>query len=115
MAHGIFPDVLMVIQIGLGNGLSDVDPRRQHHLTAARMTKQPSSEMALLAPQGEGPRKGGLTKACLSSPSWLATVNRHLLKQSYNINTHPLQRVGKKILKVACWNVRTRLDATHSN
>ena len=97
---------------------SDVDLRLQHHLAAFRMIKQPSLGAALLAPQGERPRKGGLTKAHLSSPSWLATVNGYLLKRSQNIKTrkvHTHLKESKKILKIACWNVRTMLDATHNN
>ena len=39
--------------------------RRQHHSAAPWMTKQPSLGIALLAPNGEGPRKGGLNKAHL--------------------------------------------------
>ncbi|WP_419594855.1 hypothetical protein, partial [Thiolapillus sp.] len=35
-------------------------------------TKQPSLGTALLAPHGDGPRKGGLNKACLT-PTWLAS------------------------------------------
>lgn len=37
--------------------------KRQHHSAAPWMTKQPSLGTALLAPHGEGPRKGGLNKA----------------------------------------------------
>ena len=39
--------------------------RRQHHSAAPWMTKQPSLGIALLAPNGQGPRKGGLNKARL--------------------------------------------------
>ena len=39
--------------------------RRQQHPAAPWTSKQPYSGTALLAPHGEGPRKGGLTKARL--------------------------------------------------
>ena len=42
-----------------------VDLRRQQHLAALWAT-------ALLAPHGDGPRKGGLNKGCLT-PTWLAS------------------------------------------
>ena len=86
-----------------------------------QITASPGSTLnkqgtALLAPQGEGPRKGGLSEACLSSLSWLAAVNSissvpKTLKQGRYTPTSK----SAKILKVACWNIRTMLDAVHSN
>ena len=76
---------------GSGYWSSDVDMRRQHHSIAPRTTKWSSLGTALLAPQGEGPRKGGLTEARLSSPSWLAVVNEHLLKRPQNIKTRKVR------------------------
>ena len=49
-----------------------VDLRQEEHLAALWATKQPSLETALLAPHGDGHRKGGLNKACLT-PTWLAS------------------------------------------
>ena len=72
---------------GSGYWLSDVDLRQQLHPSAPWTTKQPSLGTALLTLRGEGPRKCGLTEARLSSLSWLAAVNGHLLKQSQNIKT----------------------------
>ena len=48
-----------------------VDLRQQQHSEALWATKQPSLGTALLDPHGDGPRKGGLNKACLT-PTWLA-------------------------------------------
>ena len=52
-------------------GLSD-DLRQQQHSAALWATKQPSLGRALLAPHGDGPRKGSLNKACLIL-TWLAS------------------------------------------
>ena len=61
----------------------DVDPETTALLgSTLNKTKQPYLRTALLAPHGEGPRKGGLTKARLLSPSWLTAVNGHLLMRS---------------------------------
>ena len=100
-----------------GYWLSNVDPRWEHHLAVPWMTKQPSLGTEQLAPQGEGHRKSGLTEARLSSPSWLATVNGHLLKWSQNIKTRKVctHLQEWKILKVACLNVRAMLDTAYSN
>ena len=46
--------------------------RRQHRPAAPCTTKQPYLGTALLAPHGEGPRKGGLKKARLH-PTQLAS------------------------------------------
>ena len=53
-------------------GRLSVDLRQQQHLAALWVTKQPSLGTALLAPHGDGPREGGLNKACLT-PTWLAS------------------------------------------
>ena len=53
-------------------GRSSVDLRQQQHSAALWATKQPSLETALLAPHGDGPREGGLNKACLTL-TWLAS------------------------------------------
>ena len=52
-------------------GCLSVDLRKQQHLAAFRVTKQPSLGTAVLAPHGEGPRKGGLNKTCLQQRSAL--------------------------------------------
>ena len=49
-----------------------VDLRQQQNSTALWVTKQPSLGTALLSPHGDGPRKGGLNKACVT-PTWLAS------------------------------------------
>ena len=46
-------------------GHLSVDLRQQQHSAALWATKQPSLGTALLAPHGDGPKKGGLNKACL--------------------------------------------------
>ena len=53
-------------------GRLSVDLRQQQHSAALWVTKQPSLGTALLAPHGDGPRKDGLNKACLT-PAWLAS------------------------------------------
>ena len=58
--------------------------RRQHHAAAPWTTKQPFLGRALLAPHGEGPRKGDLTIVRLHLPSWLTAVNGHLSLRSKN-------------------------------
>ena len=52
-------------------GRLPVDLRQKQHSAALWATKQPSAGTTLLAPHGDGPREGGLNKACLS-PTWLA-------------------------------------------
>ena len=49
-----------------------VDPRQKQHLAAPWVAKQPSLGTALLVPHGDGPRKGGLNRACLTL-TWLAS------------------------------------------
>ena len=49
-----------------------VDLRQQRHSAALWATKKPSLGTALLAPHGDGPRKGGLNKAYLTL-TWLAS------------------------------------------
>ena len=53
-------------------GHLSVDLRQQQHSAALWATKQPSLGTALLALYGDGPRKGGLNKACLTL-TWLAS------------------------------------------
>jgi hypothetical protein len=53
------------------------DPRQQHHPAGPWVTKQPSLGIALLAPHGDGPRKGGLNMACLTRPGWPTAANGH--------------------------------------
>ena len=84
--------------------------RQQHHSAASCTTKQPSLGIALLAPHGERPRKGGLNKACfLTYPVGLPrsmgifSCGRHTSK------------ISTTSLHLACWNVRTLLDSTDSN
>ena len=43
-----------------------VDLRQQQHSAALWATKQSSLGTALPAPHGDGPRKGGVSKACLT-------------------------------------------------
>ena len=90
--------------------------RRQHHSAAPWTTKQPFLGRALLAPHGEGPRKGGLTKVRLHLPSWLTAINGHLSLRSKNNENKKVLITYKdeKILKVACLNVRTMLDRADS-
>ena len=84
-----------------------VDLRQQQHLAALWATKQSSLGTALLAPHGDGPRKGGLNKACLT-PTWLASRGQRASLPSGKENERK-----KKIadLKVACWGVRTMQDS----
>ena len=56
-------------------GRLSVDLRQQQHLSALWGTKQPSLGTALLAPHGDGPRKSGLNKACLTL-IWLASCGQ---------------------------------------
>ena len=53
-------------------GHLSVDLRQQQHLAAFWVTKKPSLGTALLAPHGDGPRKGGLNRARLIL-TWLAS------------------------------------------
>ena len=92
--------------------------RWQHQPAAHWATKQPSPGTSMLAPQGEGPRKGGLNKACLhmsqlSHRGRRVTSNcgRNISKENRCI-PHALKRGNR--LKLACWNVRTMLDSSNN-
>ena len=84
-----------------------VDLRQQQHSAALWATKQPSSGTALLAPQGDGPRKGGLNEACLT-PTLLASRGQRASLQSGKKNERKKKTAN---LKVACWNVRIMQDS----
>ena len=71
------------------------------------MTKQPSLGTALLAPHGDGPRKGGLNKACLT-PTWLASHGQQASLLSHKKNKRKKRTAN---LKVACWNIHTMQDS----
>ena len=61
---------------------------------------------ALLAPHGDGPRKGGLSKACLTI-TWLASRCQRAPLPSGKKN----KRKKTANHKVVCWNVRTLQDS----
>ena len=84
-----------------------VDLRQQQHSAALWATKQPSLEKALLAPHGDGPRKGGLNKACLTSTR-LASRGHRASLPSGKKNERKKKTAN---LKVACWNVHTIKDS----
>ena len=67
---------------------------------------QPSLGTGLLAPDGDGPRKGGLNKAC-HTPTWLASCG-----QQASLPSGKKKKRKKKTanLKVACWNICTMQD-----
>ena len=89
------------------NGRLSVDLRQQQHSAALWATKQPSLGTALLAPHGDGPRKGGLNKACLT-PTWLASCGQQASLPSGKKNERKKKTAN---LKVACWNVHTMQDS----
>ena len=69
---------------------------------------RPSSPgTALLAPHGDGPRKGGLNKAFLT-PTWLASRGQQASLSSGTKNERKKKTAN---LKAACWNVRTMRDS----
>ena len=72
------------------------------------MTKQPSSGTALLAPHGDGSRKGGLNKACLT-PICLASYGQQASLPSGKKNNDRKKKTAN--LKVACSNIRTMQDS----
>ena len=83
-------------------GRLSVDLRQQQHSAALLATKQPSLGTALLAPHGDGPRKGGLNKACVT-PTWLASRGqRASLPSSKKRN----ERKKAAIFKVVWWSIR---------
>ena len=83
-----------------------VDLRQQHSATLW-LTKQPSFGTALVAPHGDGPRKGGLNKACLT-PTWLASRGKWASLLSSKKNERKKKKAN---LKVACWNIHTMQDS----
>ena len=72
-------------------------------------TKQPSLGTALLAPNGNTPRKGGLNKTCLNL-TWLASRGQ---RASLPSSKKKKQRKKEEdvSLKVECWNARTIQDS----
>ena len=63
--------------------------------------------LLLLAPHEDGPRKGGLNKACVT-PTWLASRGQKASLPSGKKNE---RKKKTAYLKVACWNVRTVADS----
>ena len=88
-------------------GRLSVELRKQLHSAALWATKQPSLETALLAPHGDGPREGGLNKACLT-PTWLASRGPRASLPSGKKNERKKKTANPK---VACWNVHTMQDS----
>ena len=78
-------------------GRLSVDLRQQQHSAALWATKQPSLGTALLAPHGDGPRKGGLNKACLAF-TWLASRGQRACLPAGK--KHEKKKTGN--LKLAC-------------
>ena len=89
-------------------GCLTVDLRQQQHSPALWATKQPSLGTVLLAPHGDGPRTGGLNKACLTL-TWLASRGQRTSLPSGKNN----KRKKTANLKVACWNIRTMQDSEY--
>ena len=89
-------------------GRLSVDLRQQQHSAALWATKQPSLGTALFAPRGDGPRKGGLNKACLGL-TWLASRGQRVSPPSGKKNNERNKRTVS--LNVACRNVRTMQDS----
>ena len=88
-------------------GCLSINPRQRQHLAALWVTKQPSLGTALLAPHGDGPRKDGLNKACLT-PTWLVSRGQRVSLPSGKKNESKKKTAN---LKVACWNVRTMQES----
>ena len=88
-------------------GRLSVDLRPQQHSAALWVNKQPSLGTALLATQGDGPRKGGPNKACLT-PTWLASRGQRASLPSGRKNERKKKTAN---LKVACWNIHTMQDS----
>ena len=84
-----------------------VELRQQQHSAALWATKQPSLGTALLAPHGDGARKCGLNKTCLT-PTWLDSRGQRASLPSSEKNERKKKTAN---LKVACWNVRTMQDS----
>ena len=88
-------------------GRLSVELRQQQHSAALWATKQPSLGTALLAPHGDGPRKGGLNKAYLTL-TWLASRSQRASLPRGKKNKRKKKTVK---LKVACWNIGTIQDS----
>ena len=88
------------------NGRLSVDLRQQQHSAALWATKQPFVGTALLGLHGDGPRKSGLNKACLTSTR-LASRGQRASLPSGKKN----ERKKTANHKVACWNVRTMQES----
>ena len=84
-----------------------VDLRQQQHSAALWATKQPSLGTALLAPHEDGPREGGLNKACLTL-TVLASRGQQASLPSGKKNERKKKTAH---LKVACWNICTMQDS----
>ena len=85
-------------------GRLSVDLRQQQHSTALWATKQPSLGTALLR---DGPRKGGLSKVCLS-PTWCASRGQRASLPNGKKNERKKQTAN---LKAASWNICTMQDS----
>ena len=66
---------------------------------------------ALLAPNGDGPRKDGSNNACLNS-TWLASRGK---RASLSSGKKDNRKKKSAMLKVACRNVRTMQDSEDNN
>ena len=86
--------------------LLSIDLRQQQHSSAHWATKQPSLGTALFAPHRDGPRKGGINKACLTL-TWLANCGERASLPSGKKNDGGKQT---PTLKVACRNIRIPHD-----
>ena len=83
------------------------DLRQQQHSAALWANKQPSLGTALLAPKGDGARKGGLNKACLTL-TWLASFGQWASLPTSKKNERKKKTAS---LKAACWNIRNMQDS----
>ena len=68
------------LHVGGSDVMLSVDLSQQRHSAALWVTKQPFLGTALLAPQVDRPKKGGLKKLVWPPPGWLAVINGHLFK-----------------------------------
>ena len=84
-------------------GRLPVDLRQQQHSEALWATMQPSLGTALLDPHGDGPRKGGLNKACLTPTSFANRIQQASLPSGKK-NERKKKTAN---LKAAFWNIRT--------
>ena len=88
-------------------GSMSVDWRQQQHSAALWATKQPSLWRALLAPPGDGLRKGGLNKAYFT-PTWFGSRGQRAYLPSSKKNEREKKTAN---LELACWDVRTMQDS----